>query len=256
VRFITRTSPKIWDDMIYYKQISDLFDEGYLAKLDYYPTRGIDPSLLRLNKSGTEFTDESMKAAFKASDMEARIVNLCQRLLSGEKSPARKNALIFTKFVEEAKNLTEFIPNSAYVCGETPKREREQILGDFKAGRIKVVANVGVLTTGFDFPELETIVLARPTMSLSLYYQMLGRAIRPHPDKKSAWIVDMCGTYSRFGPVEEFKVGLDAKGKPIITGARMVANEKNAPVPSKQRRQLTNAPLVERKSSFSTARAW
>ena len=67
---------------------------------------------------------------------------------------------------------------------------------------LNVIVNVGVLTTGFDFPELSTIVIARPTMSLALYYQMCGRAIRPYQDKIS-WIVDLCGNVSRFGLVED-----------------------------------------------------
>lgn len=92
------------------------------------------------------------------------------------------------------------------MTGETPKKERERILEDFKSGKIKVIVNVGVLTTGFDFPELETVVLARPTKSLALYYQMVGRAIRPHPNKPEAWIVDLCQNYRRFGRVEDMKI--------------------------------------------------
>ena len=88
----------------------------------------------------------------------------------------------------------------------------EEILGKFKSGEIKVVANVGVLTTGFDYPELDTIVLARPTMSLSLYYQMVGRAIRPHKDKPEAWVVDLCNNYWRFGRVEDLKLTEPQKG--------------------------------------------
>ena len=68
-----------------------------------------------------------------------------------------------------------------------------------------MVANVGVLTTGFDYPELDTIVLARPTKSLALYYQMVGRAIRPSANK-IGWIVDMCGNYKRFGSVVDLRV--------------------------------------------------
>lgn len=65
-----------------------------------------------------------------------------------------------------------------------------------------MVANVGVLTTGFDYPALDTVVLARPTKSLGLYYQMVGRAIRPF-DGKDGWIVDLSGNYSRFGNVAD-----------------------------------------------------
>ena len=100
---------------------------------------------------------------------------------------------------------------------------------EFKAGKIKVVTNVGVLTTGFDYPELDTVVMARPTMSLALYYQIVGRAIRPHPDKESAWIVDLCGNYKRFGRVEDLHLQQYRAEEYIITGC-----------PDNQERQLTN----------------
>ena len=94
----------------------------------------------------------------------------------------------------------------------------------FKSGRIKVVANVGVLTTGFDFPELDTIVLARPTRSLSLYYQMIGRGIRPCPNKVN-WVVDLCENFNRFGRVDDLKL---AQIKPgiwaVFNGNRQLTN--------------------------------
>jgi len=85
------------------------------------------------------------------------------------------------------------------------KKEREEILSDFKSGKIKVVLNVGVLTTGFDFPELDCLILCRPTMSLSLYYQMLGRAVRPHNNKNYADIYDLCGNVKYFGRIETLR---------------------------------------------------
>lgn len=115
--------------------------------------------------------------------------------------------LVFTQFIEESEDLIRHFPNiSAMVTGETPKKERERILSDFKAGKLKVVANVGTLTTGFDYPELDTIVVARPTRSLSLWYQIVGRAIRPHPSKEASWVVDLCGTYRLFGKVEDLEM--------------------------------------------------
>ena len=112
------------------------------------------------------------------------------------------------------------------VSGETPKKERERILNDFKSGEIKIVTNVGVLTTGFDFPELETIVLARPTMSLALYYQMVGRAIRPHPNKQSGWVVDLCQTYKRFGKVESLELKEERPGIwAVFSGKKQLTNK-------------------------------
>ncbi len=59
-----------------------------------------------------------------------------------------------------------------------------------------------MLSIGFDYPELDCVILARPTLSLALYYQQVGRALRPHPRKKEAHIVDMVGNVGRFGRVE------------------------------------------------------
>ena len=67
--------------------------------------------------------------------------------------------MVFTKFVEESIALCKAIPNSAYLTGETKKKDREKTIGDFKSGKIKVLANVGILTTGFDYPEVENFHL-------------------------------------------------------------------------------------------------
>ena len=115
--------------------------------------------------------------------------------------------MIFTRFVEESDFLVDrFSGVIQTVSAQTKPKERTEIIEGFKKGEIKAVANVGVLTHGFDFPELETVVLARPTRSLALYYQMSGRAIRPHPEKEKAMIVDMCQNYNRFGKLEDLKL--------------------------------------------------
>jgi DNA repair protein RadD len=135
----------------------------------------------------------------------------------------RKGILVFTRFLQEAAWLVSKIPGAVMVSAETPDAERDRILKEFRAGKIRVVANVGVLTTGFDYPELDTVVLARPTMSLGLYYQMVGRGIRPHLSKASAMIVDMVGLMEQFGKVEDLRIECDKKklyyvasnGKPL-----------------------------------------
>ena len=76
---------------------------------------------------------------------------------------------------------------------------------------------MGVLTTGFDYPELETVIVARPTMSLALWYQMIGRAIRPHKEKEYALIVDMCGNLGLFGQVEYLTIVDGKNGKWFVS---------------------------------------
>lgn len=211
LRFITRTNPRIFSNVIYQVQIKTLLNQGYLASLEYYQLDVMDERNLKLNSTGADFTDKSVISEYERIDFYSFLVSTLQRLLNPHSGRKRKGVLVFTRFLKEAERLTYSIPNCAIVSGETPKKLRKKILEEFKEGKIKVVANVGVLSTGFDYPELDTIVLARPTMSLALYYQMVGRAIRPYKNK-DGWIVDLCGTFKRFGKVEDLTLVEPSKG--------------------------------------------
>ena len=208
LKFITRTRPAIFKEVIYHVQISTLLDQGFLAKLNYYAMNplGWNELNLKVNTTGADYTDKSVVREYDRIDFYGYLVHIVQRLMQPKKGGKRKGILVFTRFLKEAERLTWSIPGCAIVSGGTPKKERERILEAFKSGEIPVVANVGVLTTGFDYPELDTIVMARPTMSLALWYQIVGRAIRPHPSKKEGWIVDLCGNIKRFGEVSDLKL--------------------------------------------------
>lgn len=208
LKFITRTRPAIFKEVIYQVQISTLLDMGYLSKLNYYPMNpiGWNELNLKVNTTGADYTDRSVQREYERIDFYGYLVHIVQRLMNPKQGGKRKGILVFTRFLKEAERLSKSINGCAIVSGDTPKAERERILSDFKAGIIPVVANVGVLTTGFDYPELDTIVMARPTMSLALWYQIVGRAIRPHPSKESGWIVDLCGNIERFGEVKDLRL--------------------------------------------------
>lgn len=216
LKFITRTRPCVFSEVIYQVQISTLLDMGYLAKVNYYeqPPPYWDSKNLKPNTTGADYTDRSVIQEYERIDFYGWLVSIVNRLLYNRKTGIRrKGILVFTRFLKEAKQLTWSIPGTAIVSGDTPKKERERILEAFKAGEIPVVANVGVLTTGFDYPELDTVVMARPTMSLALYYQIVGRCIRPHPDKECSWFVDLCGNIKRFGEVKDLRLVDGGHGK-------------------------------------------
>lgn len=205
LKFLTRTRPRIFHELISFVQIDELSREGFLSKLEYVPIKAIEIDQLKINSTGADFTDESLRNHLRKINFSDKLIDVI-RLLNNKK---QKHILVFTKFVDDAKSLIEVLKDEikcAYVSAETPKKERELILNDFKSGKTKVVANVGILTTGFDFPELDTIVLSRPTMSLGLYYQMVGRGLRPHTNKQKCIVVDMCETYQRFGKIEDLKI--------------------------------------------------
>ena len=228
LKFITRTRPAIFKEVIYHVQVSTLLDMGYLSKLNYYPMNptGWNELNLKVNTTGADYTDRSVQREYERIDFYSFLVHIVQRLVNNQKTGIkRKGILVFTRFLKEAERLTYSIPGCAIVSGDTPKGERERILEAFKAGDIPVVANVGVLTTGFDYPELDTVVMARPTMSLAMWYQIVGRAIRPHPNKEAGWIVDLCGNINRFGYVENLKLVDGGNGKwAVFSNGRQLTN--------------------------------
>jgi DNA repair protein RadD len=219
LKFLTRTQPRVFDDVIHYVQNRDLFAAGYLAKLQYFEVQGFNRSLLRTNTTGADYTDASVKAAYAASGFHHKLVKVVNRLFE----IGRRNAIVFTRFVEEARFLAQMVPGCAMVSAETPDRERDRIITLFKLGKIRCVANVGILTTGFDYPELEAVVVARATMSLALWYQMVGRGIRPHPDKDHTMVVDMGGNIPVFGRVEDLELSREG-GWHVRSRGRQLTN--------------------------------
>lgn len=212
LKFLTRTSPRVFNKVLYYVQNSVLFDNGYLSRLEYFNFDIIKREMLTMNSSGTDYTDASLKAYYRKIDMPSTTAYYANRLLA-----KRKNLLIFCALIEEAVKTRHLVDGSVVLTGETPKSEREDILSKFKSGKIKCLINVGVLTTGFDYPELECVLLARSTMSMSLYYQMVGRGMRIHPNKTSCWVVDLGGNIKTFGKIETMKIVQDTKGRYCIT---------------------------------------
>jgi DNA repair protein RadD len=221
--FLNRSSPKLFTKILYYVQNNTLFDAGFLAKLEYYSFDVIDRSKLELNSSGTDFTPASLSRYYKSIDMPSRIVKYSMHVLS--KKP---NLLIFCSLISEAKEVVKRIPGAVLLTSDTKKEERELILSKFKKGAIKCLVNVGVLTTGFDYPELEAVLIARSTMSLSLFYQIVGRGMRIWPTKPNAWIIDLGGNLNLFGKIETMKIQIDSEGRYAIWN---------------NGRQLTNVPF-------------
>lgn len=227
LKFITRTRPAVFTDVIYQVQVGTLLDMGYLSRVDYFPMNpvGWNELNLKVNTTGADYTERSVVKEYERVDFYGFLVHIVRRLMAPKSGIRRKGILVFTRFLKEAKQLTWSIPGAAIVSGDTPKAERERILEAFKRGEIPVVANVGVLTTGFDYPELDTVVMARPTMSLALYYQIVGRCIRPHPGKESAWFVDLCGNIKRFGEVKDLRLENGGNGKwAVYSNGRQLTN--------------------------------
>jgi len=208
LKFLNRTTPKIFSKVIYHIQNDVLFNAGHLSKLEYFSFDLVDRERLETNAKGTDFSDASVRSYYSQINMNGMTISYANRLLS-----KRKNLLIFCSLISDAKKVARGIPGAVVLTGNTSQELRDKILSKFKAGAIRCVINVGVLTTGFDFPELETILICKSTMSLAWYYQVVGRVMRPHPLKTSGWVVDLCGNINFFGRIETMKIRISKSGK-------------------------------------------
>jgi len=199
IKMINRLKGYFWKRIIFNVEIQDLINRGYLCPLEYQDCSVVNHEDLKLNKSQSDFDldDVEVKMEKKRSiilDTIERARNEC------------KSILVFCTSVKQARDLSEEVPDSAYVSANTPDDERDRIVNDFKNQRIKIVFNVSVFSVGFDYPALDGIILLRSTRSLRLFYQMLGRGFRIAPGKDHCNIYDLSGTVSSIGRVETIKL--------------------------------------------------
>lgn len=111
------------------------------------------------------------------------------------KAADRKSTLVFCVDLAHVSGLThkfrEYGHDARFVTGDTPRLERGELLEAFKKGEFPVLVNCGVFTEGTDIPNIDCIVLARPTRSRNLLVQMIGRGMRLHPGKENCHIIDL-----------------------------------------------------------------
>lgn len=179
--------------------IEMLLAAGHLAPLRSkvtawkYDTEG-------LHTRGGDFIESELQARVDTEDQNVAVVKEVIAL-AGE----RRHWLFFCAGIAHARHIAQTLNDlgvvAACVSGETPKAERAQILADFKAGKIKAVTNANVLTTGFDFPDIDLIAMLRPTKSIALYVQMAGRGLRPKSHTDHCMVLDFAGVVMTHGPV-------------------------------------------------------
>lgn len=233
LKMLTKIKGKLFTTIAYVHQMNTMLSDNYWTPIEYRVIEQ-DDEFLKVNSSGSDYTEDSMRKFYEGNDLNSQIVdNVSYRLSEGSKS-----ILVFVPTIEEAVLLSSKMQGSEAVSSLTPKKERDRIIEGFKNGEIHVVINVGILTTGFDYPELDTIILARSTMSFALYYQMIGRGVRIHNDKTKTVVIDLSENYNRFGKVEDFTVDfIEDYGWGLFKGESLISNY---PIEAKHRPQKKN----------------
>lgn len=185
------TEDRFFKKCIYELSISYMIKNGYLTrpiKIDS-PVACYDFSALKLN--GNSYQISQIEAVLKD---QKRITPLIIKNIV-DMSADRHGVMIFTSSVNHAIEIMQSLPPfiSALVVGDTESKEREEVIEAFKKRELKFLVNVSVLTTGFDAPHVDVIAILRPTESVSLYQQIIGRGLRLSPGKEDCLILDYTG---------------------------------------------------------------
>ena len=191
--------PAIFDALIQPTSIEELIHKGFLSTLRSKLTR-TKLEVDGVHKRGGEYIESELQAAVDTTDKNRLVAAEIVRLGS-----ERKSWLVFCAGVAHAQHIAAALQaqgiTTECVTGETPSAERDKMLTDFKAGRIRALTNANVLTTGFDAPGIDLIAMLRPTMSPGLYVQMAGRGLRIAPGKTDCLVLDFAGVVEQHGPI-------------------------------------------------------
>ncbi|KQP09197.1 DEAD/DEAH box helicase [Methylobacterium sp. Leaf93] len=191
---------RLFERIVYEANVGDLIHQGYLAPLICKATAtALDVS--GVAKRGGDYIPSALEAAVN----QDWITRAAVEEMAGF-GRDRRAWLAFCAGVAHAEAVRDAVRAEGFSCemvtGETGKRQRDRIVRDFTAGRLRCLTSVGVLSTGFNVPRVDLIALLRPTQSTGLYVQQVGRALRTAPGKSDALILDYAGLVRMHGPVD------------------------------------------------------
>jgi len=195
----------ILNHVCYEVGVRELIVHGYLCPLVTKASREkVDTSGLHVRAG--EFISGEVEDLM---DTDSLVEAACREIV--ERTYNRKSVLVFAAGVRHGHHIAEamrkkFGAEVGTVFGDTLGFIRERMISDFKAGKLKYLVNVNVLTMGFDAPNIDCVAMVRPTLSPGLYYQMVGRGFRLHEGKKDCLVLDFGGNVLRHGPVDTIRI--------------------------------------------------
>lgn len=193
------SSGSTFTDIAYDISVSKLISLKYLSPIISLPKESVD--LKSVKTSGFDFNQIDLENAFNRQDLIKLHV---EKII--EAGQNRKAWLVFCSGINHAREVSDELYKrgiaASYVTGEMPAFERDSIIKDFKNGKLQCLCNVGILTTGFNYPSVDLLALLRATKSTGLYIQMVGRGTRLAHNKTNCLVLDFGGNIERFGPID------------------------------------------------------
>lgn len=186
---------EIYKDLIIGERITTLIENGFLAQANTY-SYNVNLSTLKIGANG-DYTVKSSEELYTKSDMQTKLIAAYESTSKGKKT------LIFNNGIHTSRHVYEIFKRAGYkvnyIDNTNTKEERKSVLKWFKHTPDAILTSVGILTTGFDEPTIESIIINRATKSMALYFQMIGRGSRIIEDKSEFTVLDLGNNVSRFG---------------------------------------------------------
>ena len=201
---LTDGDGRIFTDVAYEADVGTLIKDGWLCPL-VAKNGSTKADLSSVHTRGGEFVEKELQDAMdKAHLIEGALDEVANY------AHDRNHILGFCAGVGHAEHCAELARargwTAAHVSGDMTGVERDRIINDFKAGRFRFLFNANLLTTGFDAPHIDCIVMLRPTKSTGLYVQIMGRGLRKHQSKENTLVLDFAGNVERHGPIDQIRV--------------------------------------------------
>lgn len=195
-----------------------LIKEGYLAPL--IPKRtSIEIDVSNVSLIGNEY---NLKQLEEVADVDEITFNAVREIVETGVSQGRTSWIIFCTSVQHCEHVNAMLLSlgiSSAVChSKLSSKENDAVIQAFKQGRLTCLVNNNKLTTGFDNPKIDLIGMLRPTNSVGLWVQMLGRGTRPYPTKQNCLVLDFAGNTKRLGCINDPNVPNRKRGKGGGTG--------------------------------------
>jgi len=228
----------LFDDLIVTMSVQEFINQGYLVPITHFV--GANPDLSKVKQRQGDYETKMLSNVMMDNSVMSDLIDSYKEKCNG------KSVIVFAVDVEHSKEIAgrynaEGI-SAAHIDAKTPVAERKKVLDDFRNKIIKVVSNVEIITEGFDFPECEVVQLARPTKSLSLYLQMVGRVMRTAFNKKEGIVLDNASLWLEHGISTVDRVwdlkGFEKKKKKKFSGVTVVAEDSDGVLRQVDRNRL------------------
>ncbi|EMS24929.1 UvrABC complex, subunit B [Rhodotorula toruloides NP11] len=194
---------KVFEKIVWHGEWLDMIRGKWLSQLQFTTIRlgdRLNLDEVDVSRQTGDFVPSSLANAMDKSEFNNFAIDAWF-----EKAQDRRSTLIFAASVPHSVNLANAFRergiDARFVSMATKQADRAELYRAFRAGEYPVLINYGILTEGADFPEIDCVLLARPTKSQNLFLQMIGRGLRlsPHTDKKDCLIIDLLGSAERSG---------------------------------------------------------